>query len=104
PPKGAGSCDTPERKAFEHKPRAAKSRALAREKLLYDELLEILIGHLAPRQETAAARAELDVLSNLAERALNLDLARPRFVEEPCLKIEQGRHPVVEQVLSTPFV
>src|SRR5690554_1208278 len=102
--KGAERFITPELKAFEDKALSAKSRALAREKLLYDELLEILIGHLAPLQETAAALAELDVLSNLAERALNLDLARPRFVEEPCLKIEQGRHPVVEQVLSTPFV
>ena len=53
---------------------------------------------------TAAALAELDVLSNLAERALNLDLNRPRFVEEPCMRISQGRHPVVEQVLTTPFV
>jgi len=44
------------------------------------------------------------VLSNLAERALNLDLNCPRFTDEPCLRIEQGRHPVVEQVLTTPFV
>jgi DNA mismatch repair protein MutS len=64
----------------------------------------MLIGHLAPLQESAAALAELDVLSNLAERALNLDLNRPRFVEQPCMRIEQGRHPVVEQVLETPFV
>ena len=102
--KGAERFITPELKAFEDKALSAKSRALAREKLLYDELLELLIGELAPLQETAAALAELDVLSNLAERALTLDLNRPRFVEEPCLKIEQGRHPVVEQVLSTPFV
>lgn len=44
------------------------------------------------------------MLANLAERALNLDLNRPRFVEHTCLHIEQGRHPVVEQVLETPFV
>ena len=72
--------------------------------MLYDELLERLIGHLAPLQDSAAALAELDVLSNLAERALNLDLNRPRFVDEPCMRIDQGRHPVVEQVLTTPFV
>ncbi len=102
--KGAERFITPELKAFEDKALSAKSRALAREKLLYDELLELLIGHLPPLQESAAALAELDVLSNLAERALNLDLNRPRFVEQPCLRIEQGRHPVVEQVLETPFV
>jgi DNA mismatch repair protein MutS len=91
--KGAERFITPELKEFEDKALSAKSRALAREKMLYDELLE-----------HAAALAELDVLSNLAERALNLDLNRPRFVEEPCMRIDQGRHPVVEQVLTTPFV
>ncbi|MCQ4270858.1 DNA mismatch repair protein MutS [Pseudomonas kuykendallii] len=102
--KGAERFITPELKAFEDKALSAKSRALAREKLLYEELLELLIEHLAPLQDTAAALAELDVLSNFAERSLNLDLNRPRFVEEPCMRIEQGRHPVVEQVLETPFV
>lgn len=102
--KGAERFITPELKQFEDKALSAKSRALAREKALYDALLETLIGELAPLQETAAALAELDVLSNLAERALTLDFNRPRFVDEPCLKIDQGRHPVVEQVLETPFV
>jgi DNA mismatch repair protein MutS len=102
--KGAERFITPELKTFEDKALSAKSRALAREKALYEELLEHLIGQLAPLQETAAALAELDVLSNLGERALTLDLNRPRFVEEPCMRIEQGRHPVVEQVLATPFV
>ncbi|WP_263141404.1 DNA mismatch repair protein MutS [Pseudomonas sp. RIT-PI-AD] len=102
--KGAERFITPELKAFEDKALSAKSRALAREKMLYEALLERLIGHLAPLQDTAAALAELDVLSNLAERALNLDFNRPRFVDEPCMRIHQGRHPVVEQVLDTPFV
>lgn len=102
--KGAERFITPELKEFEDKALSAKSRALAREKQLYEALLERLIGHLAPLQDSAAALAELDVLSNLAERALTLDLNRPRFVEHPCMHIEQGRHPVVEQVLQTPFV
>ncbi|MBP8184996.1 MAG: DNA mismatch repair protein MutS [Pseudomonas sp.] len=102
--KGAERFITPELKAFEDKALSAKSRALAREKQLYDELLELLIGHLGSLQDSAAALAELDVLSNLGERALTLDLNRPRFVDEPCMRIQQGRHPVVEQVLSTPFV
>lgn len=102
--KGAERFITPELKAFEDKALSAQSRALAREKALYEALLEELIGHLAPLQDSAAALAELDVLANFAERALNLDLNKPRFVAEPCLKIGQGRHPVVEQVLETPFV
>ncbi|CAM4058431.1 DNA mismatch repair protein MutS [Pseudomonas reidholzensis] len=102
--KGAERFITPELKAFEDKALSAKSRALAREKMLYDALMETLISHLAPLQDSAAALAELDVLSNLSERALSLDLNCPSFVDEPCLRIEQGRHPVVEQVLTTPFV
>ncbi|WP_339454063.1 DNA mismatch repair protein MutS [Pseudomonas sp. EA_5y_Pfl2_R50] len=102
--KGAERFITPELKEFEDKALSAKSRALAREKMLYEALLEDLISQLPPLQDTAAALAELDVLSNLAERALNLDLNCPRFVSEPCMRITQGRHPVVEQVLTTPFV
>ena len=102
--KGAERFITPELKAYEDKALSAQSRALAREKQLYEALLELLIGQLAPLQDTAAALAELDVLSNLAERALNLNLSRPQFVAEPCMHIEQGRHPVVEQVLESPFV
>ncbi|NUT73474.1 DNA mismatch repair protein MutS [Pseudomonas sp. C1C7] len=102
--KGAERFITPELKEFEDKALSAKSRALAREKMLYEALLEDLIAQLPPLQDTAGALAELDVLSNLAERALNLDLNCPRFVSEPCMRISQGRHPVVEQVLTTPFV
>ena len=102
--KGAERFITPELKAYEDKALSAQSRALAREKQLYEELLELLIGQLAPLQDSAAALAELDVLSDLAERALNLNLCRPQFVSEACMRIEQGRHPVVEQVLESPFV
>ncbi len=94
----------PELKAFEDKALSAKSRALAREKQLYDELLDTLIADIASLQESAAALAELDVISNLAERALNLDLCRPQFTQQPLLEIKQGRHLVVEHVLTTPFV
>lgn len=102
--KGAERFIIPELKAFEDKALSAKSRALAREKQLYDELLDILIAQIAPLQNSAAALAELDVISNLSERALTLDLCRPEFTEQPLLDIKQGRHLVVEHVLTTPFV
>lgn len=102
--KGAERFITPELKTFEDKALSAKSRALAREKQLYDELLDLLISQIAPLQNTAAALAELDVISNLSERALTLDLCRPQFTEQPQLEIKQGRHLVVEHVLTTPFV
>jgi len=102
--KGAERFITPELKAFEDKALSAQSRALAREKQLYEELLDACNQQLASLQESAAALAELDVLANLAERAHTLNLCRPRFTEQSGLRIEQGRHPVVEQVSSAPFV
>ena len=102
--KGSERFITAELKEFEDKALSAKSRALALEKQLYDELIELLIQSLGELQLSAMALAELDVLVNLASRALDLDLCRPQFVDEPALHIEQGRHPVVEQVLTTPFV
>ena len=95
---------TPELKTFEDKVLSAKSRALAREKLLYEELLEKLLAHLTPLQLSAEGIATLDVLTNLAERAETLELTAPQLVEEPGVDIKSGRHLVVEQVLEDPFV
>ncbi len=95
---------TPELKAFEDKALSAKSRALAREKGLYDALLERLNEDLAPLQDSAAAVAELDVLANLAERADTLRLCQPEFSDELLFEISGGRHLVVEQVLEEPFI
>ena len=95
---------TPELKEFEDKALSSKSRALAREKALYDALLETLVAGLGPLQECAMALSELDVLSNLAERAETLGFCRPEMLSGPGIEIVEGRHPVVEQVLDEPFV
>lgn len=95
---------TPELKAFEDKALSSKSRALAREKHLYEELLETLASYLTELQDLAAAISELDVLTNLAERALTLQLSRPMLTDEAAVQIEQGRHLVVEQTLEAPFI
>jgi DNA mismatch repair protein MutS len=95
---------TPELKAFEDKALSSKSRALAREKALYDELLEELNKQLGELQGSAAAVAEIDVLATLAERADSLNLCRPEFCDEQIFEVVQGRHLVVEQVLEQPFI
>jgi DNA mismatch repair protein MutS len=95
---------TPELKTFEDKALSAKSRALAREKALYDELLEKLNEPLSALQISAAAVAELDVLTNLAERSDILNFSRPVLREERGIHIEGGRHPVVEQVIDSDFI
>ena len=95
---------TPELKEFEDKALSAKSRALTREKALYEELIETLNAHIGPLQLAASGIAELDVLKTLAERADRLNFCCPELLKEPGVIIEQGRHPVVEQVLQAPFV
>ena len=95
---------TPELKTFEDKALSSKSRALAREKALYDELLETLNEALGSLQLTAAAVSEIDVLTGLTERAQSLDLHCPEFTEQPLFEVEKGRHLVVEQVLDEPFI
>jgi DNA mismatch repair protein MutS len=88
---------TPELKAFEDKALSAQERALAREKQLYDGLLDQLAPRIPRLQGAAAALAQLDMLCTFAERAAALDYVRPEFAGEPMVEIEAGRHPVVER-------
>ena len=87
---------TPELKTFEDKALSANERALAREKFLYEQLLDQLAPFIPQLQRIAAAIAELDVLATFAERAATLNFSAPQFVNEAVLKICEGRHPVVE--------
>ncbi|NCF09564.1 MAG: DNA mismatch repair protein MutS [Gammaproteobacteria bacterium] len=95
---------TPELKGFEDRVLSARERALAREKQLYEGLLDAIAEQLGPLQVVASALAELDVLATLAERAEALDLCRPQLVTTPGLRVVAGRHPVVEAVQQEPFV
>ena len=95
---------TPELKAFEDKVLGARDRALARERTLYDALLVSICEDLAGLQASTAALAEIDVIACFAERANTLDCSKPRLVDEPELKIDGGRHPVVERAAREPFI
>ena len=94
----------PELKEYEDKVLKSKGAALALEKQLYDELFDLLLPHLSQLQLASLALSELDVLVNLAERAETLNYVAPQFSDEIGIKIENGRHPVVEQVLKDPFI
>ena len=100
---GAERYITEELKQFEDKVLSARERSLAREKLLYEHLLEALNEDLEALRRCASALSELDVLACFAERAQALDWSRPRLTEAPGLRIEAGRHPVVEAVREQPF-
>jgi DNA mismatch repair protein MutS len=91
---------TPELKAFEDKALSAQERALAREKYLYEKLLQDLAPHIGTLQAIAHALAQLDTLVALADHALRHDWCAPQLVAEPVIMIEQGRHPVVENTIE----
>jgi DNA mismatch repair protein MutS len=91
---------TPELKTFEDKALSAQERALAREKMLYELLLDQLQPHVQALTALAQAMAALDALCALTERSLTLNWCEPQFTNEPCIEIRQGRHPVVEARLA----
>jgi len=91
---------TPELKAFEDKALSAQERALAREKHLYEKLLNDLAPHIGALQSIAYALAQLDTLVALADHAMRNNWCAPQLVSEPTIVIEQGRHPVVENQIE----
>ncbi len=95
---------TPELKAFEDDALTGQSRALARERALFDELLDAINEHSARLRACASALAELDVLASMAERARRLKLVAPEFSDDSGFDIDAGRHLVVEHVQSAPFI
>jgi DNA mismatch repair protein MutS len=102
--KGAERFVTPELKQHEDRVLGARSKALEREKLLYEAVLEQLLAVIQPLSQCAESLAELDVLATLAERAETLNWSRPELVDEPGLVISAGRHPVIEHFTDDPFV
>jgi DNA mismatch repair protein MutS len=95
---------TPELKSFEDKVLGARDRAQARERELYEGLLDTLCANLPELQSTTTAVAQIDVLTCFAERAKALECVQPELVEEPMLLIDAGRHPVVERAGREPFI
>ncbi len=94
----------PELKAFEDKVLSAREKALAREKMLYEKLLDALQQDLAALQTSASALARMDVLNNYAERADSLNLSPPQLTDQAGIHISGGRHLIVETNLDQPFI
>ncbi len=102
--KGAERYITEELKIFEDKVLSARERSLQRERSLYEQLLTDLNRNLAELKQGAHAIAQIDVLANLAERAIKLEWSRPQFCQERVIHYDGGRHPVIEASSSEPFV
>ncbi|MCO8066267.1 DNA mismatch repair protein MutS [Acinetobacter schindleri] len=94
---------TPELKAFEDKVLSSESRALAREKLIFEMLLDELREDIGNLQMMSSAIAQIDLLCNFAHQARLRNWSRPKYSPEIGLKIQAGRHPVVEALSKTAF-
>ena len=95
---------TPELKRFEDKALSAKSKALTREKILYEELLDEINLDIQELRECAESLAQIDVLSSLAERAKTLKFCKPSLTKTSMIKIKDGRHLVIENSIDSPFI
>lgn len=88
---------TPELKEVENKILGADERLKTLEYEEFLNLREIVLEHLKAIQTTAAALAEIDVMTSFAEVARLFDYARPVLNNTQNLVIEKGRHPVLDQ-------
>lgn len=95
---------TEELKTYEEKILSSRASALAREKILYEQVLEHLLQNLVELQRAANAIAEVDMLACFAERAETLDLNQPELSDSNGIEIRNGRHAVVEQVQTEAFI
>lgn len=102
--KGSERYTTKELKRFEEQVLSADSKANAREKALYEALLNFLEPHVHQLIQLGGALAELDVLASFAERSQTLNWCCPKLTTTPGVHIIQGRHPVVESLCKSTFV
>lgn len=91
---------TPELKKWEDRVLSAQDRALAREKWLFEQVLDTLAQYVTPLSRAAGALAELDALMSLACHAQQHGWTAPALSEGAEIDIEQGRHPVVERAIE----
>ena len=91
---------TPELKAFEDKALSAKERSLAREKELWDALLDRIQIFVKPLLDAAAAVSAADTLLSFAKHAETADWVKPSMSAVPGIDLQGARHPVVEHALE----
>ncbi|KTD78364.1 DNA mismatch repair protein MutS [Legionella waltersii] len=95
---------TPELKVFEEKVLTAQTKALAREKWLYENLLQEMQQYIPALKNIADGLAELDVLSNLSERSQSMRWICPTLTNTSGIHITEGRHPVIETLVEEQFI
>ena len=101
---GAERFITEELKELEKRMLTAKDRSVQLEYEIFDEIRKKAACELVRFQQTAAAIATLDVLCSLSNVSADNHYCRPLVNNSGVINIKSGRHPVVEQVIKTPFV
>jgi DNA mismatch repair protein MutS len=89
---------TPQLKEYEEKVLRAEEQSKALEQELFQHLRERVAQECRRLQQTAEVLAQIDVLTCLATIAVKHRYCRPVVVEEPCLEIRDGRHPVLDRL------
>jgi DNA mismatch repair protein MutS len=95
---------TPELKEKESMILSAEDKINALEYELFTDIRERVAGRSSEIKKTAKAISELDCLVSLAEVAVNNNYTKPEIIEDGEIKIDHGRHPVIEQVLHSDFI
>ncbi len=91
---------TKELKEAENSILGAKDRAINLEADIYEEIRDFLATKLAIVQRTASAVAAVDVLASFADVSIKNNYTRPEIAIDGVIDIRDGRHPVVELMLS----
>ena len=95
---------SPKLKEYEEKVLTSQSKSIARERELYNELLNQVLNYSKEIRETVEAISSIDVLSAFSERAKILGFNRPRMHDEEGINIKQGWHPVVKDSIKDGFI
>ena len=95
---------TPDLKELEEKIVGAEEKSIAIELRLYDELLGNIARLTSAILTAAKAVGDIDALSSLATIAVRNRYVRATLSEEAELCIEDGRHPVIEQLTTDRFI
>lgn len=91
---------TPELKEFETKILGAQEKIIQIEYNLFTQIRNVLKEKISSIQDTAHEIAVLDVLVSLSEAASEYNYIRPKLINEGIINIKDGRHPLVERILS----